>query len=150
MDDGKIEKIMNTIGKETVPPDVYKTAEEMSQDFSESLAEYQQSEHHILFTHIATSRITKPAVAAVILFVFAIGFSVGRLSKPAQPVPVGVEVIAGESAALMYPSAAASEDSFWRQKALAAMQPRIYAWDRFSEISLLGAYKEYLKEKHND
>ena len=147
MDDGKIEKIMNTIGKETVPSEVYKMAEDISRDFSETLT---GPEHHVWFAHIAPGKIRRLAVAAVILFAFAIGFSVGRLSKPAQPVPVGVEVIAGESAALMYPSAAASEDSFWRQKALAAMQPRIYAWDRFSEISSLDAYKQYLKEKRND
>jgi len=62
-----IDDIMKDIGKETVPLDVYRTAEEMSRDFSESLAESGQSEHHILFTRIVTGRITRLAAAAVII-----------------------------------------------------------------------------------
>lgn len=145
-----IDDIMKNIGKDTVPPDVYKTAEDMSRDFSESLTESRQSEHHILFTRIAASRITRLAAAAIILVVFGTGFFAGRWSKAYQPAPAGVEFAAGSSASSLYPTAVESEDSFWRQKALAAMQPRTYTQGRFSEISSLGAYKQYLKEKHYD
>jgi hypothetical protein len=149
MKDRDIDDIMKDIGKETVPPDVYKTAEEMSRDFSESLAESQQPEHHILFTRIATSRITRLAAAAVILFVFTTGFFAGRWSKAYQPGAAGVEVAAGSLASSMYPAAAASEEDFWQQKARAMMQPGFYGQQRLSTRSLLDAYKQYLKEKYN-
>jgi len=132
-----------------VPPDVYSTAEEMSRDFSKCLAESQQSEHRILFTRIATSRITRLAAAAVVVFAFSTGFFAGRWSKVYQPEAAGLEVAAGSSASLMYPSAAASEDGFWRQKARAMMQHRLYVQQQLSTRSLLDAYKQYLKEKYN-
>ncbi len=65
MKDKNIEDIMNNIGKEAVPPDVYRTGEQMSREFAESLEK--QSEHHILFTRIASSRITRLAAAAAII-----------------------------------------------------------------------------------
>jgi hypothetical protein len=149
MKDRDIDDIMKDIGKETVPPDVYKTAEEMSRDFNMSLAESAHPEHHILFTRIATSRITRLATAAVILVAFGIGFSIGRWTRAYQPAPAGVEVVVVESADLIYPTAAASEEGFWQQKARAMMQPSPYGQRQLSTGSLLDAYKQYLKEKYN-
>lgn len=150
MKDRNIDDIMKDIGKETVPPDVYQTAEEMSREFSESLAESKQTQRHILFTRIATGRITRLAAAAVILVVFTAGFFAGRWSKAYQPKSAGLDVAAGISAYSMYPTAAVSEDGFWRQKVIGAMQPKTYIQKQFSEVSLLGTYKQYLKEKYND
>jgi len=50
----------------------------------------------------------------------------------------------------VYPTAPKVEDSFWRQKALAAMHPRPYARTQATKTSLLNTYKQYLKEKHYD
>jgi hypothetical protein len=50
----------------------------------------------------------------------------------------------------MYPAANKTEDSFWRKKALAAMQPRPYQQTLTTKTSLLNTYKQYLKEKYYD
>jgi hypothetical protein len=149
MKDRDIDDIMKDIGEETVPPEVYKTAEDMSRDFSESLVESQPSEHHILFTRIAANRITRLAAAAVILVAFGIGFSVGRWSRTYQPKTAGLEVVVIGPVSSMYSSAAASEEGFWQQKARAMMQPSPYGQRQLSTGSLLDAYKQYLKEKYN-
>jgi hypothetical protein len=149
MKDKDIDDIMNDIGKETVPPDVYKMAEQMSRDFSESLAKSQQPQHHILFTRIATSMVWKMAAAAVFLLVFGTGFLAGRwsgTSQPQTPRP-GIVVVGSESS--MYPSTAPSEGDFWQQKARAMVQPGRYGHEQSSAGSLLDAYKQHLKEKYN-
>jgi hypothetical protein len=149
MKDRDIDDIMKEIGKETVPLDVYKKAEEMSRDFSESLAKSQQAGHHILFTRIATSRITRLAAAAVIVIAFGVGFSVGRWSRIYQPETAGPEVVVIGPASAMYSRTVASEDGFWQQKARTMMRPSHYGQRQLSTRSLLDAYKQYLKEKYN-
>ena len=99
---------------------------------------------------ITKGRVTKLAVAAVILITFGIGFSIGRWSKPTQLAPPSLDVTRYTSAVPVYPTAPKAEDSFWRQKTLAAMQPRPYAQSQFDKISLLNTYKQYLKEKYYD
>ncbi|KPK35997.1 MAG: hypothetical protein AMJ65_16870 [Phycisphaerae bacterium SG8_4] len=96
---------------------------------------------------ITKGRVTKFAVAAAILIAFGIGFSTGRRSRPAQPTPDSLDVIAYTSIALSYPTAPKTEDSFWRQKALAAIQPRPHVDAQFTKTKLPGTYKQYLKEK---
>ena len=96
---------------------------------------------------ITKGRAAKLAVAAAILIAFGIGFSTGRWSKPAQLTPHSLDVTAYTSIALAHPTAPKAEDSFWRQKALAAIQPRPYAHAQFTKTKLLGTYKQYLKEK---
>lgn len=93
------------------------------------------------------SPITKFAVAAAIFIIFGIGFSVGRWSKPTRLALPSLDVTGYTSAVLVYPTAPKAEDSFWRQKALAAIQPRPYAYAQFTKTELLNAYKQYLKEK---
>ncbi|NQT01071.1 MAG: hypothetical protein HQ580_03535 [Planctomycetes bacterium] len=94
--------------------------------------------------------VTKLAVAAAILITFAIGFSIGRWSKPTRLAPHSLDVTGYTSAVPVYPTAPKVEDSFWRQKALAAMHPRPYAQTQTTKTSLLNTYKQYLKEKHYD
>ena len=86
----------------------------------------------------------KLAVAAAITIAFGIGFFIGQQSKPKQSVNYPVNV-AGYT-----PAVQKAKDSFWRQKAMAAMQPRPYAESQFDKTSLLDAYKQYLKEKNYD
>jgi hypothetical protein len=49
---------------------------------------------------------------------------------------------------LTHPTEQENKNGFWRQKALAAMQPRPYAQTGFDKTGLLNSYKQYLKEKH--
>lgn len=87
------------------------------------------------------------AIAAAIIIAFGIGFSVGQRSKPTQLATYLLDTAGNTSAVSTHLTAPASEDSFWRQKALAAMQPRPYTQ---STNNLLNTYKQYLKEKHYD
>jgi len=141
-----IEEILNKLGKEDVPADVHKIAQETSEQFSKTLIPPRQ---HILWQHIVESGITKLAVAATIFITFGIGFSFGRWSKPTPP-PHSLDVTSLTSTVSVYPAANKTEDSFWRQKALAAMQPRPYPKTHITKTSLIDAYKQYLKEKHYD
>jgi len=100
-----------------------------------------------IWRFIMKGRLAKLAVAAAILFAFGIGFSTGRWSKPAQMAPHSPDVTAYTSTAPAYPTVPKAEDSFWQQKALAATQPRPYAYTHFTKTELLSAYKQYLKEK---
>lgn len=86
----------------------------------------------------------KLAVAAAIIIAFSVGFFIGQQSKPKQSANYPVNV-AGYT-----PAVQKAEDTFWQQKAMAAMQPRPYAGKQFKETSLNDTYKQYLKEKHYD
>jgi hypothetical protein len=99
---------------------------------------------------IMRAKVSKLATAAAIFIAFGIGFSTGRWSKPTQLAPPSSDVTGYTSAIPVYPTAPKAEDSFWRQKALAAMQPRPYAQTQTTKTSLLNTYKQYLKEKHYD
>src|SRR3989304_528265 len=87
--------------------------------------------------------VTKLAVAAAILIAFSTGFLSGRWSKPTRLAPYSVDVTGYTSAVSMHPTAPKTEDSFWRQKALAATQPRPYAYAQFTKTDPLNAYKQY-------
>lgn len=142
-----IEEILKRLSSEDVPADVREIAEETSREFSKTLAQPRQPRHHVLWEYITKSPITKLAVAAAILIIFGIGFSIGRWSKPVRLALHSFDVTGYTSAVPVYPTAPKAEDSFWRQKVLAAMQPRPYAQTQFDKISLLNTYKQYLKGK---
>jgi hypothetical protein len=112
-------------------------------DISISLAESACAEPSI------RRSITQLAVAAAILIAFGIGFSVGRWSQPPQ-LASSLNVTSYVPIFPARPTVSKTEDSFWRQKALAAMQPRPYLQTETIKTSLLDAYKQYLKEKHYD
>jgi len=92
----------------------------------------------------------KFAIAAAILIAFGIGFFTGRRSNPARPAPHSLDVTGYTSVVPVYPTAPKAEDSFWRRKALAAMQPKPYVQNQINKTNLIDAYKQYLKEKHYD
>ena len=123
-------------------------------DISRALAKSQETEPAVaqpnIWRFITKGGVTKLAVAAVILITFGIGFSIGRWSKPTRLAPHSLDVTGYTSAVPVYPTAPKVEDSFWRQKVLAAMQPRPYAQTQTTKTSLLNTYKQYLKEKHYD
>ena len=142
-----IEDILKEIGSEDVPTDVHKLAEDTATDFDKTLLQAKKLKHYILWENITKSRITELAAAAAIFI--AVGIFIGRWSKPTPP-PHSLHVTSFTSAVSMYPAANKTEDSFWRKKALAAMQPRPYPQTLTTKTSLLNTYKQYLKEKYYD
>ena len=67
MNKDNIEEILKNIGKEEIPADVHKIAQETSNNFSSSLKQTRQSKRLILLEQIMKSRITRLAAAAVII-----------------------------------------------------------------------------------
>jgi len=123
-------------------------------DISKALAESKKAEsarvEPNIWRIITKSGVTKLAVAAAIFIAFGMGFSIGRWSKPTRLASHSIDVTDYTSAVLVYPTAPKDEDSFWRRKTLAAMQPRPYVQNQFTKTNLINAYKKYLKEKHYD
>jgi outer membrane lipoprotein-sorting protein len=66
MNEENIEQILNKLGREDVPPEVHKIAEEASEDFTKTL---EPSRQHILWTPILHSRMARLAAAAVIIII---------------------------------------------------------------------------------
>jgi hypothetical protein len=129
----------------------------VNDDISAALAETRNKESAItqpnisnIWRSITEVGALKLAVAAAIFIAFGIGFSIGRWSKPTRLAPHSLDVTGYPSAILVHSTTLKTEDGFWRQKALAAMQPRPYAQIQTTKTSLLNAYKQYLKEKHYD
>ncbi|MBN2019365.1 MAG: hypothetical protein JW749_03995 [Sedimentisphaerales bacterium] len=142
MNEEKLKQILNKIGQTDVSPDVIRIAEQTSQSFTSALNLLQSRRPPLATFFIGFKRI---AVAAVIFFAFGIGLSVGRWSKPTG----SFNVTAYTPTISTYTSTSKNADGFWRQKALAAMQPRPYAQSAVGN-KLLNAYNQYLKEKYND
>jgi hypothetical protein len=142
MNEEKLKQILNEIGRTDVPPNIARIAEQTSQSFTAAL-NLLQARRQPFF--IGFKRI---AVAASILLVFALGLSLGRWSKPPQTKLVSLDLSAYASSVMTHPSVQQDKDGFWRQKMLAAMQPRPYTQNQLSQTALLNVYKQYLKEKH--
>ncbi len=121
-------------------------------DITRILAESEKTSLTNLNIHriITTGGVMKLTVAAAILIAFGIGFSIGRWSKPPLPAPHSPDINDYISAVAVHPALPKAEDSFWRRKALAAMQPRPYIQTQTTKTTLLNAYKQYLKEKDHD
>jgi hypothetical protein len=146
MNSERIEEILKNIGAEDTPADVHKIAQELSRNFNKTLTKPKQTKRYIL----KKTRLTELAVAAVILIAFSVGFSIGRWSKPSQLTPHSLDIDGHLSSVSVYSAPSKEEGSFWRRKALAAMQPRPYIQTQTTKTSLLNAYKQYLKEKNYD
>jgi len=143
MNEEKLKQILNKIGQADVPPNVAHIAEQASQRFAATINILQAQQPPLATFFIGFKRI---AVAAAILFTFAVGLSVGRWSNPPQTQLSSL----GLTPALTHPAVQENENSFWQQKALAAMQPRPYTQNQLSQTELLNVYKQHLKEKHYD
>lgn len=139
MNEEKLKQILDKIGRTDVPPNVALIADRASRNFDAALKIPQPKQW--FFTPVRLI-----AAAAVVILVFV----AGRWSKSipqASPLP---DIAAYTKSISIYPDAQKNPDSFWQQKAQAAMQPRPYAQTRFDQNRLLNAYKQYLKEKYND
>jgi len=142
MNEEKLKQILNKIGQTDVPPDIARIAEQTSRSFTSTLGALQARRlpFFIGFKQIA--------VAASILLTFAIGLTVGRWSKPPQAQLSSLDLSTYASSVMTHPTVQQDKDGFWRQKMLAAMQPRPYTQNQLSQTALLNVYKQYLKEKH--
>ena len=134
MNEEKLEEILNKIGRENVPPNAALIAERVSQNFSTVLKIPQPRQ-----SFFGPLRLI--AAAAVIVLVFA----AGRWSKS---LPQGHPSPAITAYAQM--NSQNNTDSFWRQRAIAAMQSRLTVQTNISYTEKFNAYKKYLKEKYND
>lgn len=141
MNEEKLIQILKNIGQTDVPPNVTLIAEQASQSFTAALnvlqAQRPQRTRFVIGLRLL-------AAAAVILFVFAIGLSVGQRSAPPQIQLSSLDLTGYALPTPTHPTVQQAKDSFWQQKALAAMQPRPYAQTKFDKISLLDVYKQYL------
>jgi hypothetical protein len=137
MNEEKLKQILKNIGQTDVPPNVALIAERVSRNFSVAIKIPQPK--RLLFGPLRLL-----AAAAVIIFAFA----AGRWSKPLPPASPLPEVASYAQPVSAYPAVGKNPDSFWRQKAIAAMQPRPYSQNELSQTALLNVYKQYLKEKH--
>jgi len=145
MNEEKLKQILNKIGQSDVPPDIAQIAEQTSQRFTATLNILQAQRPQRTRFVIGLRWL---AAAAVILFAFAIGLSVGQRSAPPQTQLSSLNTPGYASPMLTHPTEQENKNGFWRQKALAAMQPRPYAQTGFDKTGLLNNYKQYLKEKH--
>jgi hypothetical protein len=137
MNEEKLKQILNKIGRADVPPNAALIAERASRNFDSALKIAQPKQW--FFTPLQLL-----AAAAVMILVFA----AGRWSKPLPPTSPLPEVASYAQPVSAYPAVDKNPESFWRQKALAAMQPRPCSQDELSQTALLNIYKQYLKEKH--
>ena len=137
MNEEKIERILNKIGQADVPQNATLIAERASRNFDSALKIAQPKQWFLTPVRLI-------AAAAVVIFAFA----TGRWSKPLPPTSPLPEVASYTQPVSAYPAVGKNPESFWQQKALAAMQPRPYSQNEISQTALLNLYKQYLKEKH--
>jgi len=76
MNKDNIEEILKNIGSEDIPDDVKKIAQETSNNFSRSLTEPQQPRKHILLEYVMRNRISKLAVAAMLVVAVLAGLNI--------------------------------------------------------------------------
>lgn len=138
MNEEKIERILNKIGQADIPPNAILIAEKASRNFDSALKIAQPRQW--FFTPVRLI-----AAAAVVIFAFA----AGRWSKSIPQVSPSPEVASYTQPVSAYPAVGKNPESFWQQKALAAMQPRPYTQNQLSQTALLNFYKQHLKEKYN-
>jgi hypothetical protein len=138
MNEEKLKQILNKIGQTEVPADIARIAEQTSQRFTAALNLLPNHRQPVFFSPLRLL-----AAAAVI----AVAFVAGRWSTPLSTTSPSPNAIAYIAATPAYPTTQKNENSFWQQKAIAAMQPRPYAQSA-NVTSQLNAYKQYLKEKH--
>ncbi len=139
MNEEKIERILNKIGQTDVPPNATLIAERASRNFDAALKIAQPRQW--FFTPVRLI-----AAAAVVIFAFA----AGRWSQPPQTQLSLLNVPGYASPMPTHPTNQENENSFWRPKALAAMQLRPYTQNQLSQTALLNVYKQHLKEKYYD
>jgi hypothetical protein len=136
MNEEKLKQILSKIGQADVPPNAALIAERVSRNFDAALKIAQPRQ--LLFTPLRLI-----AAAAVVIFAFAIG----RWSGPLRQASQSPGVASYAQPVSVYPAVQKNPESFWQQKAMAAMQPRRYVQTSFNRTELANAYKQYLREQ---
>jgi hypothetical protein len=131
MSEEKLKQILKEIGRTDVPPEAALIAGRVSRNFDAALKIARPKQW--IFT---PARFV--AAAAVVILVFV----TGRWSKSLPQVQPSDEIAAYAQRALQN-----NPDSFWRQKAIAAMQSKPTVQTNLSYTEKLNDYKRYLKEK---
>jgi hypothetical protein len=147
MNEEKLKQILNKIGQSNVPPNIVQIAEQTSQKFTAAL-NILQTQRPQRTRFVIGLRLL--AAAAVVVLAFYVGLSVGQRSTPPQRELISLELAGYASPMPTHPTVQQAKDSFWRRKAVAAMQPRPYAQTRFDKKELLFGCNQYFKEKHYD
>jgi hypothetical protein len=140
MNEEKLEQILNRIGRISVPPDAAGIAEQNQQSFTAALP---------LLGHKSSLWVKgfkMSAIAACILSAFVIG----RWLRPPNMLPSSLDTASYTQTTSLLSETYNDSDDFWRQKAIAATQPRPYVQTRFTESDLINTYKQYLKENNYD
>jgi len=140
MNEEKLKQILNKIGQTDVPPDIARIAGQNSQAFTAALNVLQSPPHTGFFTGLRLI-----AAAAIVIFAFAIG----RFSRPLPITSTSPAATLYASAIFVSGTTNKNADSFWQQKAMAAMQSRPYVQST-TATNRFNAYKQYLKEKYNE
>ena len=107
MNEEKLEQILNKMGRADIPPNAAMIAERASRNFDAVLKIPRPQKWYFIPVRAA-------AAAAVIIFVF----SAGRWSKQMSPASQSPKITAYAQTI-----SEKTTNSFWQQKALAAMQP---------------------------
>jgi predicted membrane metal-binding protein len=139
MNEEKIERILKNIGQADIPPNAALIAERVSRNFDLALKIAQPKQWFLTPVRLV-------AAAAVVIFAFAAGRLSNSITQQSQP----PEAAAYTQSISTYPGVDKNHESFWQQKAIAAMQPRPYTQNQHSQTALLNFYKQHLKEKHYD
>lgn len=142
MNEEKLIEILKNIGQSEVPTNITRIAEQTSQRFASALNILQAQRPQRTRFAIGLRLL---AAAAVIIFAFAIGLSVGRWYTPLQAQMASLNLPGHVLPAPTHPAIQENQNSFWRQKVTAAMQPRPYLQSQFDKTNLIDAYKQYLK-----
>jgi hypothetical protein len=134
MNEEKLNHVLNKIGQTEVPPQAARIAEFTSQRFTATL-------------NLPQPQFFSPLRLLAAAAVIAVAFVAGRWSIPTSTTSPLPNAIAYAPVVSTHPAELKNENSFWQQKAVAAMQPRPYAQST-NLTNQLNAYKQYLKEKH--
>lgn len=119
MNTENIEQILKELGNKSTPPDVHKIAENLSDEFTNSL----KSTRHILWRNIMNYKLTKLTAAACVIF--AIVFGVTVLDKSVTPA-WGIEQTV--EAMEQFQTLVISGDDYWGSESIP-----FKFWIKFSE-----------------
>jgi len=122
MDNENIEEILKNIGREEIPADVHKIAQETSNNFSSSLKQTKQPKQLIVWEYIMKSRIIKLAAAAVIIIAVLLSINIWDKTIPTA------------SATVVLQNAINAVSDLWSVHMKARMRTR--PSDNFSNIGL--------------
>lgn len=136
MNEEKLEKILKRIGGAGVPPSVAGISEQNQQSFTAALR---------LLGHESSLWVRGIKICVIAACILS-AFATGRWSRPPIMLPSSLDTVSYTQTASSFSEIYNDSNDFWRQKELAATQPRPYVQSRFNESDLTSTYKQYLKE----